>query len=171
MASDDKSSVSDSDQKSSFEQLLQRNRGRLSAISRTYADADADDLLQEILLQIWRGLKGFQQRSSVDTWCYRVALNTAISWRRTIGRRKQRLSPEAADMSQLPGAIDGHDPAELLHRFLQTLSEADRALVLMYLDDLSGNEMAEVTGLSEGAVRVRIHRIKQRLTEWNAGDA
>lgn len=159
-----------SDQKSQFEQLLQCNRGRLAAIARMYANDEADDLLQEILLQIWRGLNGFQQRSSIDTWCYRVALNTAISWRRTAGRRKHKLAAEATDTNLLPGAVDGYDSVELLQRFLQTLSDLDRALVLMYLDDLSGSEMAEITGLSEGAVRVRVHRIKCRLAEWNAGD-
>jgi len=162
--------VSELDQKTQFEELLQRNRGRLVAIAHTCANANADDLLQEILLQIWRSIGGFQGRSSIDTWCYRVALNTAISWRRTLGRRKLRLSSEAVDVDQLAGAVDGHDPAELLRRFLQTLSDADRAFVLMYLDDLSGAEMAEITGLRESAVRVRIHRIKNRLAEWNAGD-
>ena len=139
-----------SDRKTQFEQLLQRNRGRLAAIARTYADGDADDLLQEILLQIWRGLDGFEQRSSIDTWCYRVALNTAISWRRKSGRRKHRLASEAADLSQLPGAVDGHDPVRLLQQFLRTLSDADRALVLMYLEDLSGSDMAEITGDQRG---------------------
>ena len=71
------------DFKSEFEQLLQRNRGRLAAVAHSYADGDSDDLLQEILLQIWRCLSGFQGRACIDTWCYRVALNTAISWRRT----------------------------------------------------------------------------------------
>ena len=159
-----------SDLGSQFEQLLHRNRGRLTAIARTYADGDAEDLLQEILLQTWRGLNGFQQRSSIDTWCYRVALNTAMSWRRRKGHGKQKFAAEAADLNQLPGTLDGHDPVQLLHRFLQTLSAVDRALVLMYLDDLSGSEMAEITGLSEGAVRVRIHRIKRQLAEWNVGD-
>lgn len=158
------------DQKTQFEQLLQRNRGRLAAIAHAYANVDADDLLQEILLQIWRSLDGFQQRSSIDTWCYRIALNTAMSWQRKTGRRNRSLSSAAADVDQLPGAVDGHDPAELLQRFLKTLSDADRALVLMYLDDLSGAEMAKITGLSEAAVRVRIHRVKSRLADWNAGD-
>ena len=158
-------------QKSEFDKLLRRNQGRLSAIARTYAGSDADDLLQEILLQIWRGLDGFQERSSIDTWCYRIALNTAISCLRTEGKRRNKLAAEAADIDQLPGPVDGHDAVELLHRFLQTLSEVDRALVLMYLDGLSGCEMAEIIGINEGAVRVRIHRIKTRLSTWSVGDS
>ena len=162
--------MSDLDQKSAFEQLLARNRGRLIAISRSYARSDADDLLQEILLQIWRGMGGFKKRSSIDTWCYRVALNTAISWQRSAGKRKQRLPPDNADIDQIPGSDDGHDGSALLRQFLQTLSDTDRALVLMYLEDMSGAEMAEVMGISAAALRVRIHRIKRRLAEWKVGD-
>jgi RNA polymerase sigma factor (sigma-70 family) len=89
--------VSDVDKKETFEQLLRRNRGRLAAIARSYARSEADDLLQEMLMQIWRGMNRFEQRSSIDTWCYRVALYTAIAWRRSAGRRTQRLPPAAAD--------------------------------------------------------------------------
>jgi len=162
--------VNDLNQKSLFEQLLHRNRGRLTAIARTYAGNDADDLLQEMLLQIWRALGGFQERSGIDTWCYRVALNTAISWQRSRGVRRQRLPASNADMQQIPADRDGyHDPALLL-QFLQTLGDTDRALVLMYLEDMSGAEMAGVLGISAGALRVRIHRVKQKLIDWNVGD-
>lgn len=153
-----------------FARLQEHNRGRLTAIARTYAGLEADDLLQEILLQIWRALPGFQHRSNIDTWCYRIALNTAISWRRSANSKKCARIAETADMNQLPGAVDGHDPVEMLQRFLQTLSDADRAVVLMYLDGLSGSEMAEVLGLSEAAVRVRIHRIKCRIANGSVGD-
>jgi len=156
--------------KSDFEQLLARNCGRLTAISRSYARCDADDLLQEILLQIWRGLDRFENRSSIDTWCYRVALNTAISWQRSAGRRKLRLPPDDVDINQLPGSDDGHDGIQLLRQFLQTLTDADRALTLMYLEDMSGSEMAEIIGISHDTLRVRIHRIKRRLAEWRVGD-
>lgn len=162
--------MSDLDQKSEFEQLLARNRGRLTAISRSYARSDADDLLQEILLQIWRGMGGVEKWASVDTWCYRVALNTAISWRRSVGRRKQRLPSGDADIDQIPSSHGGHDDSELLLQFLRTLSDTDRALVLMYLEDMSGTEMAEVMGIRAGTLRVRIHRIKRRLAEWKIGD-
>ena len=158
------------DYESECEQLLQRNRGRLMAIARSYPDNDTDDLLQEILLQIWRGIQRFEQRSSIDTWCYRVALNTGISWLRKKGRQKSNLPPETAEMDQLAGTVDGSDPVELLQQFMHTLSPIDRALMLMYLDDQSGQEIADALGISVGAVRVRTHRIKSRLAEWKVGD-
>ncbi len=158
------------EKQSIFDDLLLRSRGRLAAVAGAYARADADDLLQEILLQIWRSLSTFKGDSSIDTWSYRVALNTAFTWRRTESRRKQNIPPEVSNLNELPSAIDGHDSVKLLDQFLQTLSKSDRALVVLYLDDLTGKEMAEVMGLSEGAIRVRIHRIKQKLAQWKAGD-
>ena len=154
-------------QQRQFDAILSRNRGRFAAIAHAYAGQESDDLLQDILLQIWRGLRRFEGKSNVDTWCYRVALNTALSWRRTLGRKKKHLPAETADVSSLKGSVDTHDELALLQRFLATLSDAERAIVLMYLDDLSGQEIAEVTGLSEGAVRVRIHRVKQKLAAWS----
>jgi RNA polymerase sigma-70 factor (ECF subfamily) len=151
-----------------FEQILHRNRRRLAAIAYAYADREAEDLLQEILLQLWRSKKGFQHRSAIDTWCYRVALNTAISWQRR--RQRQRLPPTAVDLDQLSGPTRGDNAPALLQVFMRTLSEVDRALLVMYLDDLSGDEMAQALGITVGAVRVRIHRIKSALANWKAGD-
>jgi len=140
------------------------------AIARSYAGCDADDLIQDILLQVWRSLGSFKKLSSIDTWCYRIALNTAISWRRSAERRKQRLPPAESDVGLVPGTDDGCDSSELLLQFLHTLSDTDRALVLMYLEDMSGTEMAAILGVGDGALRVRMHRIKQRLAKWEAGD-
>ncbi|MGV3485540.1 MAG: RNA polymerase sigma factor [Planctomycetaceae bacterium] len=159
------------DQQATFDDLLARNRGRWAAIARAYAGTDADDLLQEILLQIWRSLTSFEGRSSLDTWCYRVALSTSMMWQRSTQRRKKRIPAQNSDVSVVPAAIDGHDSLQLLEQFLNTLSKSDRALVLLYLDDLSGSDMADVMGISEAAVRVRIHRIKQKLSQWQVGDS
>ena len=148
--------------------MLKRNRGRWAAIAHAYSPSDSDDLLQEILLQIWKSLNQFKGNANVDTWCYRVALNTSLMWNRTQGRRRNNLPEVAIEDSQLSSHDSGRDAVELLQRFLQTLSNTDRALVLLYLDDLTGKQIAEVIGISESAVRVRIHRIKKRLSDWEA---
>jgi len=163
--------VGDVSQKLEFEGLLARNRGQLTAISRAYGRGDADDLLQAILLQIWCWMGSFKKRSSIDTWFYRVALNTAISWQRSSWRRNRHLPTESAELDHLPGIADGRDETALLEQLLRTLSEADRALVLMYLEDMSSGEMAAVLGISPEAVRVRIHRLKRRLATWKASDS
>lgn len=150
-----------------FKNLLQRNRHRIGAIARTYGRQQSDDLLQEILLQIWRSLPKLRAEAHVDTWCYRVALNTAISWTRSAARR-QPFAASSLEAEQITGTVDGHDPFVLLHRFLETLPDTDRAIVLMYLDDISSPQMAEILGMTDGAIRVRIHRIKQKLSQWEA---
>ena len=159
------------EKQATFEDLLDRNRGRFAAIARAYADSDLDDLLQEILLQIWRSLATFEGRSTIDTWCYRVALSTALTWRRSQTRRGKRIPLETSDLREVTASADGHDSVKLLEKFLKTISKNDRASVLLYLDDLSGSEMAEVMGISEGNIRVRIHRIKEKLVQWRVGDS
>lgn len=146
-----------------FDEILVRNRGRFAGIARAYAGPEWDDLLQDILLQIWKSLDQVENRKSIDTWCYRLALNTGLMW-----RRSQKTDVVTADPQQLKnvcGASDGHDLGRLLEKFLDGLSRTDRAVMLMYMNDLPGKTMAEILGVNETAVRVRIHRIKQRLRD------
>ncbi len=138
-------------------------------IARSYArGADAGDLFQEMLLQIWNGLPGFEGRSNKNTWVYRVALNTAMTYRRNESPRRSRVvvNEASADLAAeaAPPAKSGSE-LELLRRFLAGLNGADRAIFLMYLDDLSYQEMAEVTGLSVSRVGVKTHRVKQAFID------
>ena len=140
-------------------------------IARSYAPgAGARDLLQEMLLQIWNGLPGFEGRSSKNLWVYRVALNTAMTYRRNESLRR---NPVVVDEAGVDLAAEAAAPAkngselEILRRFLAGLNRADRAIFLMYLDDLSHQEMAEVTGLSVSHVGLKIHRVKQAFIDQN----
>lgn len=163
--------MSDIERKLTFSELLERNRGRLMAISRSYARSDADDLLQEILLQIWRGLKNFKGDSTVDTWSYRVALNTAMTWRRAKQNRRRLLPAANSVVDEIPTSDHGVASCELLDLFVHTLSDAERAVLLVYMEDISGAEMAEIIGISDASFRVRIHRIKKKLSNWKRGDS
>jgi len=162
--------VSDEQRKLAFRELLGQNRGRLMAISRSYAQSDADDLLQEILLQIWRGLKRFKGDSTIDTWSYRVALNTAMTWRRARQNRQRLLPAASSGVDEIPTCDHGVESCDLLDQFMRTLSDADRAVLLVYMEDISGSEMAKIIGISEANLRVRIHRIKKKLRDWKRGD-
>lgn len=162
--------MNDNDANLVFQQLLRRNRGRLTAIARAYAKEESEDLLQEIFLQIWRSLPSFNGRAAIDTWCFRVALNSAISWSRAKSRSRDRVRIESANVESVHASSDNHNTLMLLERFIGTLSDIDRAILLMYLEDLDGDEMASAIGISVGAIRVRIHRIKQQLKDWKAGD-
>ena len=148
-----------------FEELLAEGGPRLAAIARSYASGDeAADLLQEILLQIWRGLEGFAGRSALGTWAYRVALNTAISFRSerwSRARRPFQIPPSGAPST--PAAP--RREIAILEEFIAGLGPTDRAVFVLYLEDLSYREIAEVVGLTESHVGVKIHRLKGRFIE------
>ncbi len=142
-----------------FEALVREQQGRIWAVARRFAGGEEQkDLYQEILVQLWRGFAGFRGESSPATWVYRVALNTALMNKRQSRRRADTVSMDVVPEAAEPG---GACQAALLEQFLTAQNEIDRALLLMYLDDLSGTQMAEVLGLSVGAVQVRINRLKK----------
>jgi len=150
-----------------FAELLERNHARWAGIARAYAaPPERDDLVQEIMLQVWRALPNFAGRSQIDTWAYRVALNTALAWDRSAKTRTKWLGRKAGDVSQLAaGASSHYGEAKLLDEFLGSLSKVDRALMLVYLDGIPNPEAAEILGLSEGALRVRLHRLRKKFQE------
>jgi RNA polymerase sigma-70 factor (ECF subfamily) len=138
----------------------------LSRIALTYGGRESDDLLQEILLQVWRGLPGFQERSSLGTWSYRIAINTAISWKRKTSRT--RMERASSDLDQLPATVDAGGEAGLLKRFLATLGEVDQTILLMHLENVEQAEIAAAVGVSAGAIRTRMSRLRQKLSTWEA---
>ena len=81
-----------------FDDYLAQQRGRLVAIARVYAGNDSEDLLQEILLQIWKSLDQFRDLARLDTWAYRIAINTSLQWRRSASRKQKHLPPENVDI-------------------------------------------------------------------------
>lgn len=149
-----------------FRDLLRDNHGRLVRIARSYArEGEQEDLLQDILLQLWRALPGFDGRSSRATWVYRVALNTALGQLRKRYARPVAQPMPHEDLMPLTPASAG-DPVDsdaLLEHFLAELPPLDRAVLMLSLDDLSYAQIADVTGLNENAVGLRLHRIKQRF--------
>lgn len=147
-----------------FLELTEPNRARIARIARVYAGADSKDLEQEILLQIWRGLDRFEGRSSSSTWLYRVALNTALTWRRSAARAPAMV-PQTASTPEPAGALDPRDAVHVLEEFMNSLAPVDRAILLMYLEDVTYAEIADVTGLTESHVGVRLHRVKRAFKE------
>jgi RNA polymerase sigma-70 factor (ECF subfamily) len=148
-----------------FRELLDRNYPRWMGIARSYAAPDArDDLLQEISLQIWKSLDRFAGQSHIDTWAYRIAINTALGWARSLRSRTNRLTRDQVDLSKLGGGLAAaHAEKRILDEFLATLSDVDRAAMLLFLDNVPPGEAAEILGLTEGALRVRMHRIRKRF--------
>lgn len=162
--------MDDAERHGRFDEYVRDQRGRLVAIASVYAGSDADDLLQEIMLQIWKSLGSFQENSSIKTWGYRIAINTSLQWRRSAGRKRKHLPPENVDVNLIGRPGPDMDTAKLLDQFLTTLAGTDKAVLVMHLDGLQVSEMASVLGVGEGAVRVRLHRIKTKLTAWVGGE-
>ena len=152
-----------------FSELLQRHRGIVFKVAGSYArdPHDRDDLAQEIAAQLWRAWPKYDPARSFSTWMYRIALNVSISHLRSETHRRHHAVPldDALHDAALDDAADA-DAAEglrILQRFIATLEPLDRALLLLYLDERSTREMAEVLGISESNVTTKISRLKQRI--------
>jgi len=150
-----------------FVNLVNDHQGIIHKICRVYAhnEDDRQDLFQEIVLNAWKSFASFEFRSKFSTWLYRVALNTAL-----MGLRKRKPPAGTLDVNNLadllpaPVESDREDVA-LLYRTIETLPDIDKAIILLFLDDLTYHEISDITGLSENHVGVKINRIKKKLAE------
>ena len=157
----------DSERDRIFGEWLAGHKGILFKVVHAYAfeHADRQDLFQEIVIQIWRSVDAFRGESSVPTWMYRVALNTAIAWTRKEGRHQRGKQPlEAAERWLTTASSGGPDPrVEWLYRQIAQLKDVDRSVALLLLDGFSYKEIAAIVGITESNVGVKINRIKSVL--------
>jgi len=148
--------------------LIQQHERIIHKVCRIYTAShpeDHQDLFQDIVLQAWKSFPQFNHQSNVSTWLYRVALNTAISGQRKGKARPQSFQDEAL-LANLPDTTsEGPDQSQVLYQAISHLPVLDRALVLLYLEDKSGSEIAEIMGISVSNVRTRIGRIKDKLKQ------
>jgi RNA polymerase sigma-70 factor (ECF subfamily) len=163
--------ATDASREALFMCWLEQHSGLIFKVARTFAPSDADraDLVQEILLQLWRSLPRFEGKARESTWIYRVALNTALAWHRGENKRRATQTPLLAiDQFPEPDDLAAREREELVGRLytaIRRLQKMDAALVLLYLDDLSYREMAEVLGISETNVGVKLNRARKALAE------
>jgi RNA polymerase sigma-70 factor (ECF subfamily) len=153
-----------------FRQWLSEHTGLLLKVVRSFAEgpADQDDLFQEILLQVWLSLPNFRDDSKPTTWLYRVALNTALAWKRREKKRRGRQSslPIADPAARTTTSVDAERNGQVvdqLYAAIRALPLAKRALVVLYLDGFTYREISEVVGISESNVGVSLNRIKKEL--------
>lgn len=148
-----------------FPDLVRAHEGIIRRVARAYGDTreEREDLAQEICLQLWRARESFGGRAKVSTWVCSVALNTAIS---VLRRRSRRPRTEPLPQSVDPPAGEREDRSrelEMLYAAMRRLGEAERALVLLWLEERSYGEIAEVLGLTVSNVSVRLVRAKEKL--------
>ena len=155
-----------------FLELVNENRNRILKVCRVYAwnSADQDDLYQEILCQIWRGLPALREKQFANTWLYRVAINTAISFIRKRAIRSDRVVYIGhADLTrtiETRQATEGTTDERIanLYTAIFKLDPLEKALVTLFLEDFTYEQMAEVTGISPNNVGVMLHRAKKKLS-------
>jgi RNA polymerase sigma-70 factor (ECF subfamily) len=155
-----------------FKQWLGEYQGLIFKVVRAYAAEadDQDDLFQEVLLQMWFSIPNFQGKAKVSTWIYRVALNTALVWNRSEKRRRKH-SHQMTEFRLQQANYSGQSEEVIrqLYGAIRKLSKVDTSLVLMYLDGLAYSEMAEILGISENNVGVKLNRAKKQLAQLLGG--
>ncbi len=124
----------------------------------------ADDLSQEVFINSWNALEKFQGRSSHKTWIYRITVNTCLQFLRKDQKRMIQPIPETGlDISSQNQSETADEQTDMLYKAIGKLEELDRLIIMMVLDGLPYEEIAQVTGITEATLRVKIHRIKARL--------
>jgi RNA polymerase sigma-70 factor (ECF subfamily) len=162
----------ESQHETSFLKLIDENRPRILKICRAYAwnPADRDDLYQEILFQIWRALPGLKENAYAGTWMYRVALNTSITFVRKHASRNNRATPfQPQDLARrIESSQQLHQSEDQrldnLYAAISQLNESEKALIVLFLEDLTYDEIGEALGLSPNHVGVALHRAKKKLS-------
>ena len=146
-----------------FAQTVAEHKSTIFTVCYMFSkdDDEVNDLFQEVLVNLWKGFENFEHRSDVRTWFYRVALNTCIS----LDRKKRRSSTVRLTMDI--NLFEDHDEdtrqVDLLHKRISRLQPFDRAIVLLWLENLSYEEIGQIVGISTKNVSVRLFRIKEQL--------
>ncbi|MBL4940306.1 MAG: RNA polymerase sigma factor [Colwellia sp.] len=162
--------------KHAYGDMIKANLNRLKGIARSYSHTvdGREDLLQEIFYQLWRGFASFKAQSQLNTWVYRVALNTAISYVRSRETKPQIITgidfELDLELEQTSHNGDFTDSADILEQFILNLDKIDKAIMMLYLDDISHKQISEITGQSVNVISVRINRMKQKFKQQHMGD-
>lgn len=152
-----------------FLQIIEQNKGILYKVARTYCqnEGDRQDLIQEIMIQIWQSLHKYNNEFKITTWLYRISLNVAISYyRKNLVSLNNNLQL-TEDICQIKEDVYTEKELQLsmLDQFISEMKELDKALILLYLENKSHNEIAEILGISVSNVGTKVGRIKHKLKE------
>jgi len=154
-----------------FTGWLREHRNILLKVAGSFAAEPAEqaDLFQDMAIEIWQSLPRFKGQAKPSTWIYRVCLNTALTWRRSDQKRKNRQSsldlvPELSCSLPLPGRVQEQDEIlQELYRQVRALPVGERSLMILLLDGLGYREISEISGMSENRVGVALTRIRKKL--------
>jgi RNA polymerase sigma-70 factor (ECF subfamily) len=157
-----------------FLELIKTHQPLIHKVCHLYGQTpmDKQDLFQEIIIQTWKAYNSFRGESKFSTWLYRIALNTAISAHRKNQRSVTTTSMDgiAAELAETVYDFEKEEKLQQLYRAIAKLTEVERAVVLLYLDDKSYEEMEEVLGINQNNLRVKMNRIKDKLRQLTKND-
>lgn len=148
-----------------FTTLLQQHEKLVYKVCSIYTNntEDSKDLFQEIVVQVWIAYPKFQQQSKVSTWLYRIALNTAISYKRKTG--KVSIVPMPGFLANFSDASSDQEEYKILQTLISNLPALEKALILLYMEDNSYQEIADIMGITVTNVGTRLNRIKDKLKQ------
>jgi len=150
--------------KETFERMVRDNKATIYTVCYMFSnDADeVSDLFQEVLTNLWKGMENFEGRSNVKTWIYRVSLNTCISIDRKKKKHKETI-PLSMNINLFEDNDEDSKQIEMLRKRISKLGAFDRAIILLWLENMSYEEIGAVVGISTKNVSVRLYRIKEQL--------
>lgn len=150
-----------------FLQIITENQGIIHKVCSIYCDLEEDrrDLFQEILAQLWKSFPSFRNESKFSTWMYRVALNTAITSFKKDKRKPDKSGVSFENLQLVAEAYDSstEDQIKMLNKAVSQLTGIEKSIILLFLEDKKYEEIAEITGITQNYVRVKMNRIKKKL--------
>lgn len=147
-----------------FSQLVREHKAQIYSVCYMFSkDADEiNDLYQEVLISLWNGLDNFRGDSKINTWIWRVSLNTCISYERK-NRKRKDVVPLTMDIDLFDDNDDEVMQIRILHKRIGRLRPFDRAIILLWLENMSYDEIASIVGITSKNVSVCLYRIKEQL--------
>ena len=159
--------MNEKERKQHFQNIIEQHKGILYKVARAYCpnEEDRQDLIQEIMIQVWQSIHRYNNQFKISTWFYRISLNVAISFYRKSTTRANKYKMLSEQTAQIPIEDKTADEIQLnlLEQFISELKEIDKGLMILYLEDKSHAEIAEILGISISNVGTKIGRIKNRL--------
>jgi RNA polymerase sigma factor (sigma-70 family) len=159
--------MNEKEQKQHFQNIIEQHKGILHKVARAYCpnEDDRQDLIQEMMIQVWLSIHRYNNQFKISTWFYRISLNVAISFYRKNTTRANKYTELTEQLIETPVEDKSENERQLylLDQFISELKEIDKALMILYLEDKNHTEIAEILGMSVSNVGTKIGRIKEKL--------
>lgn len=156
------------DKKLRFNELFDKHYAKVFRLCKGYfngSEALASDSAQEVFIKIWESLDSFRGESNISTWIYRISVNTCLLYLRKQSSKKEKATTVFPPIATEQYSFEEDDKLQKMYACIQKLEEKDKMITLMMLEGISYQEISEVVGITQEALRVRIHRIKKSLTQ------